>query len=216
MEKLKISVKKNWPFILIISFLSIFLLLNAIGTCTEKKSEGGIQGNNTSLNVQNVIDSVNYARDKEKIKEIDSLCSNYDKVILVNKQGTNKIKQDNLRLKIEKDSALARYTRLKTLNRCDSLVEAQNLQISGLEIEIDSVEAEAAHYSDLAYLFKQKSIIQETIIASKDSLITITNNTIVANEKLRIKKEKAGKFKLFLWKILAVSETTLLVIQSLK
>ena len=63
------------------------------------------------------------------------------------------------------------YNELKTLERCDSLVEAQRSVIIEQDTLLMALEAEAIEYSNQVALLDKKSIAQDTIIVEQRNTI---------------------------------------------
>jgi len=74
-------------------------------------------------------------------------------------------------LKAYKDSVEAAYFALKTLQRCDSLVQAQRAVINEQDTLLTALESEAIEYSRQVYLLTVKTDLQDQKIALKDSTI---------------------------------------------
>lgn len=74
-------------------------------------------------------------------------------------------------LKAFKDSAEMAYNELKTIERCDSLVQAQRAVIIEQDTILMALEAEAIEYSNQAALLEIKTGLQDKVIEEKDSTI---------------------------------------------
>ena len=70
-----------------------------------------------------------------------------------------------------KDSLEMAYNELKTLERCDSLVEAQRSVVIEQDTLLMALEAEAIEYSNQVALLDKKTIAQDTIIVEQRNTI---------------------------------------------
>lgn len=85
-------------------------------------------------------------------------------------------------LKAFKDSAEMAYNELKSIERCDSLVQAQRAVIIEQDTVLMTLEAEAIEYSNQVGLLERKTVLYEKVIAEKDT--TIKNLQCAYNWKI--------------------------------
>lgn len=125
--------------------------------------------------IQVVENNVKVDSLKWEIQTLNKLLDSAGKVIQRRDGKIITQRREIATLKAFKDSAQLAYEREKTLERCDSLVTAQNGVIQAQDSLINELDLEAREYSKQAYLLTHKTELQSIIIQAQDSTIKQLN-----------------------------------------
>ena len=112
------------------------------------------------------IDSLNIA-----IWKLNARIDSSKVTIVKSRQETSRMKKELAVYRSYKDSLEMAYKELKTLERCDSLVQAQNAVIIEQDTILMALESEAIEYSNQVALLDKKVVTQDTIIVEQRNTI---------------------------------------------
>ena len=127
---------------------------------------------------QLITDSTKTVEAKAVIARKDSVIRVLWSQVLSTKSGLARQKELNRGLKTVSDTMQARYNRNRTLQSCDSTLTAKDNEISGLEIENDSLTSEAIGYSKLLAETTDKYKVAESLLVTKQQTIDLQSAEI--------------------------------------
>ncbi|MBP1638997.1 MAG: hypothetical protein H6Q17_580 [Bacteroidetes bacterium] len=143
-----------------------------------------------------VTDSTTTAIQQKKIAELDSILKLKNNQLATSQISLSIVRGKNMKLKQTNDSLSAYYNCHHTLPVCDSLVKAKQTYITGLESENDSLYSVTRQLNGLVNIERQKSARLDTIVNSKESVITAYARQM---ERINCTSEWAIKHRFWAW-----------------
>ena len=194
-EKIKNFALANKLMLAVVGFGLVFLLINRIGSCMDKKQGATVEQIGEDAVRRHVIDSMQNLMDKELIAQNNRLVEESEQRLKDQQKATLSYKNEAKIWKHKTDSLMAVYEADPTLQNCDSVVSNQQKVIAEQEGAIESLGAEAEEYSLQLHTLKQNIVLLDSTVMRerneiKNLQIDLTN-THVLYEKLRDRR-KAG------------------------
>ena len=173
----------------------VFLLINRIGSCVDKKQGATVEQISEDAVRRHVIDSMQNLMDKELIAQNNRLVKESEQRLKDQQKVTVIYKNEAKIWKHKTDSLMSVYEADPTLQNCDSVVSNQQKVIAEQEGAIESLGAEAEEYSLQLHTLKQNIVLLDSTVMRerneiKNLQIDLTD-TRVLYEKLRDRR-KAG------------------------
>ena len=173
----------------------VFLLINRIGSCVDKKQGATVEQISEDAVRRHVIDSMQNLTDKELIAQNNRLVKESEQRLKDQQKVTVSYKNEAKIWKHKTDSLMSVYEADPTLQNCDSVVSNQQKVIAEQEGAIESLGAEAEEYSLQLHTLKQNIVLLDSTVMRerneiKNLQIDLTD-TRVLYEKLRDRR-KAG------------------------
>ena len=173
----------------------VFLLINRIGSCVDKKQGATVEQISEDAVRRHVIDSMQNLTDKELIAQNNRLVKESEQRLKDQQKVTVGYKNEAKIWKHKTDSLMSVYEADPTLQNCDSVVSNQQKVIAEQEGAIESLGAEAEEYSLQLHTLKQNIVLLDSTVMRerneiKNLQIDLTD-TRVLYEKLRDRR-KAG------------------------
>ena len=194
-EKIKNFALANKLMLAVAVFGLVFLLINRIGSCVDKKQGATVEQISEDAVRRHVIDSMQNLTDKELIAQNNRLVKESEQRLKDQQKVTVIYKNEAKIWKHKTDSLMSVYEADPTLQNCDSVVSNQQKVIAEQEGAIESLGAEAEEYSLQLHTLKQNIILLDSTVMRerneiKNLQIDLTD-TRVLYEKLRDRR-KAG------------------------
>lgn len=143
-----------------------------------------------------VSDSTTTADQRRKIATLDSLLNVKNGQIITASANLAIVRQKNSGLKSANDSLSVYYKQHHNFQTCDSLVITKQRYIVGLQSENDSLYVLNNSLSGVIRLERQKSARLDTIVQSKESVITAYARQM---ERINCTSEWAVKHRFWAW-----------------
>ncbi len=180
---------KKYSIILIVAGIGLlFIGIDVIGNLTDRHQSAQVEQIVTNNNRQLLIDSMRQVASVELIKQKDELIKQSETKIQTQKLISERLAKAVKIWKTKTDSLLAAYHSDPTIDRCDSVVEAQGNVIKEQDSVIESIGQEAEEYSRQVHLLKQKVVLLDsTVIQQKRTVQSLSlnlDNTRILYEKL--------------------------------
>ena len=181
--------------LVVVGFGLVFLLINRIGSCVDKKQGAAVEQIGEDAVRRHVIDSMQNLMDKELIAQNNRLVKESEQRLKDQQKVTVGYKNEAKIWKHKTDSLMSVYEADPTLQNCDSVVSNQQKVIAEQEGAIESLGAEAEEYSLQLHTLKQNIVLLDSTVMRerneiKNLQIDLTD-TRVLYEKLRDRR-KAG------------------------
>lgn len=194
-EKIKNFALANKLMLAVAVFGLVFLLINRIGSCVDKKQGATVEQISEDAVRRHVIDSMQNLTDKELIAQNNRLVKESEQRLKDQQKVTVSYKNEAKIWKHKTDSLMSVYEADPTLQNCDSVVSNQQKVIAEQEGAIESLGAEAEEYSLQLHTLKQNIVLLDSTVMRerneiKNLQIDLTD-TRVLYEKLRDRR-KAG------------------------
>ena len=194
-EKIKNFALANKLMLVVVGFGLVFLLINRIGSCVDKKQGATVEQIGEDAVRRHVIDSMQNLMDKELIAQNNRLVEESEQRLKDQQKATLSYKNEAKIWKHKTDSLMSVYEADPTLQNCDSVVSNQQKVIAEQEGAIESLGAEAEEYSLQLHTLKQNIVLLDSTVMRerneiKNLQIDLTD-TRVLYEKLRDRR-KAG------------------------
>ena len=171
----------------------VFLLINRIGSCVDKKQGATVEQIGEDAARRHVIDSMQNLMDKELIAQNNRLVKESEQRLKDQQKVTLSYKNEAKIWKHKTDSLMSVYEADPTLQNCDSVVGNQQKVIAEQEGAIESLGAEAEEYSLQLHTLKQNIVLLDSTVLRecneiKNLQIDLTD-TYVLYEKLRDRRK---------------------------
>ena len=194
-EKIKNFALANKLMLVVVGFGLVFLLINRIGSCVDKKQGATVEQIGEDAVRRHVIDSMQNLMGKELIAQNNRLVKESEQRLKDQQKVTVSYKNEAKIWKHKADSLKGVYEADPTLQNCDSVVSNQQKVIAEQEGAIESLGAEAEEYSLQLHTLKQNIVLLDSTVMRerneiKNLQIDLTD-TRVLYEKLRDRR-KAG------------------------
>ena len=192
-EKIKDFALANKLMLVVVGFGLVFLLINRIGSCVDKRQGATVEQISADAVRRHVIDSMQNLMDKELIAQNNRLVKESEKRLKDQQKVTVSYKNEAKIWKHKTDSLMAVYEADPTLQNCDSVVSNQQKVIAEQEGAIESLGAEAEEYSLQLHTLKQNIVLLDSTVMRerneiKNLQIDLTD-TRVLYEKLRDRRK---------------------------
>ena len=188
-EKIKNFALANKLMLVVVGFGLVFLLINRIGSCVDKKQSATVEQIGEDAVRRHVIDSMQNLMDKELIAQNNRLVKESEQRLKDQQKVTVGYKNEAKIWKHKTDSLMGVYEADPTLQNCDSVVSNQQKVIAEQEGAIESLGAEAEESSLQLHTLKQNIVLLDSTVMRerneiKNLQIDLTD-TRVLYEKLR-------------------------------
>ena len=192
-EKIKNFALANKLMLVVVGFGLVFLLINRIGSCVDKKQGATVEQIGEDAVRRHVIDSMQNLMDKELIAQNNRLVKESEQRLKDQQKVTVSYKNEAKIWKHKADSLKGVYEADPTLQNCDSVVSNQQKVIAEQEGAIESLGAEAEEYSLQLHTLKQNIVLLDSTVMRerneiKNLQIDLTD-TRVLYEKLRDRRK---------------------------
>ena len=192
-ENIKNFALANKLMLVVVGFGLVFLLINRIGSCVDKKQGATVEQIGEDAVRRHVIDSMQNLMDKELIAQNNRLVKESEQRLKDQQKVTVGYKNEAKIWKHKTDSLMSVYEADPTLQNCDSVVSNQQKVIAEQEGAIESLGAEAEEYSLQLHTLKQNIVLLDSTVMRerneiKNLQIDLTN-THVLYEKLRDRRK---------------------------
>ena len=192
-EKIKDFALANKLMLVVVGFGLVFLLINRIGSCVDKKQGATVEQIGEDAVRRHVIDSMQNLMDKEMIAQNNRLVKESEQRLKDQQKVTVGYKNEAKIWKHKTDSLMSVYEADPTLQNCDSVVSNQQKVIAEQEGAIESLGAEAEEYSLQLHTLKQNIVLLDSTVMRerneiKNLQIDLTD-TRVLYEKLRDRRK---------------------------
>ena len=179
--------------LVVVGFGLVFLLINRIGSCVDKKQGATVEQIGEDAVRRHVIDSMQNLMDKELIAQNNRLVKESEQRLKDQQKVTVSYKNEAKIWKHKTDSLMSVYEADPTLQNCDSVVSNQQKVIAEQEGAIESLGAEAEEYSLQLHTLKQNIVLLDSTVMRerneiKNLQIDLTD-TRVLYEKLRDRRK---------------------------
>ena len=179
--------------LVVVGFGLVFLLINRIGSCVDKKQGATVEQIGADAVRRHVIDSMQNLMDKELIAQNNRLVKESEQRLKDQQKVTVGYKNEAKIWKHKTDSLMSVYEADPTLQNCDSVVSNQQKVIAEQEGAIESLGAEAEEYSLQLHTLKQNIVLLDSTVMRerneiKNLQIDLTD-TRVLYEKLRDRRK---------------------------
>ena len=179
--------------LVVVGFGLVFLLINRIGSCVDKKQGATVEQIGEDAVRRHVIDSMQNLMDKELIAQNNRLVKESEQRLKDQQKATLSYKNEAKIWKHKTDSLMSVYEADPTLQNCDSVVSNQQKVIAEQEGAIESLGAEAEEYSLQLHTLRQNIVLLDSTVMRerneiKNLQIDLTN-THVLYEKLRDRRK---------------------------
>lgn len=179
--------------LVVVGFGLVFLLINRIGSCVDKKQGATVEQISADAVRRHVIDSMRHLMDKELIAQNNRLVGESEQRLKDQQKVTVLYKNEAKIWKHKTDSLMSVYEADPTLQNCDSVVSNQQKVIAEQEGVIESLGAEAEEYSLQLHTLKQNIVLLDSTVMRerneiKNLQIDLTD-TRVLYEKLRDRRK---------------------------
>ena len=192
-EKIKNFALANKLMLVVVGFGLVFLLINRIGSCVDKKQGATVEQIGEDAARRHVIDSMQNLMDKELIAQNNRLVKESEQRLKDQQKVTVSYKNEAKIWKHKTDSLMSVYEADPTLQNCDSVVSNQQKVIAEQEGAIESLGAEAEEYSLQLHTLRQNIVLLDSTVMRerneiKNLQIDLTD-TRVLYEKLRDRRK---------------------------
>ena len=179
--------------LVVVGFGLVFLLINRIGSCVDKKQGATVEQIGEDAVRRHVIDSMQNLMDKELIAQNNRLVKESEQRLKDQQKVTVGYKNEAKIWKHKTDSLMSVYEADPTLQNCDSVVSNQQKVIAEQEGAIESLGAEAEEYSLQLHTLRQNIVLLDSTVMRerneiKNLQIDLTD-THVLYEKLRDRRK---------------------------
>ena len=179
--------------LVVVGFGLVFLLINRIGSCVDKKQGATVEQIGEDAVRRHVIDSMQNLMDKELIAQNNRLAKESEQRLKDQQKVTLGYKNEAKIWKHKTDSLMSVYEADPTLQNCDSVVSNQQKVIAEQEGAIESLGAEAEEYSLQLHTLRQNIVLLDSTVMRerneiKNLQIDLTD-TRVLYEKLRDRRK---------------------------
>lgn len=179
--------------LVVVGFGLVFLLINRIGSCVDKKQGATVEQIGEDAVRRHVIDSMQNLMDKELIAQNNRLAKESEQRLKDQQKVTLGYKNEAKIWKHKTDSLMSVYEADPTLQNCDSVVANQQKVIAEQEGAIESLGAEAEEYSLQLHTLRQNIVLLDSTVMRerneiKNLQIDLTD-TRVLYEKLRDRRK---------------------------
>ena len=192
-EKIKNFALANKLMLVVVGFGLVFLLINRIGSCVDKKQGATVEQIGEDAVRRHVIDSMQNLMDKELIAQNNRLVKESEQRLKDQQKATLSYKNEAKIWKHKTDSLMSVYEADPTLQNCDSVVSNQQKVIAEQEGAIESLGAEAEEYSLQLHTLKQNIVLLDsTVLRERNEIKNLRidlTNTRVLYEKLRDRRK---------------------------
>ena len=192
-EKIKNFALANKLMLVVVGFGLVFLLINRIGSCVDKKQGATVEQISADAVRRHVIDSMRHLMDKELIAQNNRLVGESEQRLKDQQKVTVLYKNEAKIWKHKTDSLMSVYEAEPTLQNCDSVVSNQQKVIVEQEGVIESLGAEAEEYSLQLHTLKQNIVLLDsTVLRERNEIKNLQINltdTRVLYEKLRDRRK---------------------------
>ena len=179
--------------LVVVGFGLVFLLINRIGSCVDKKQGATVEQIGEDAVRRHVLDSMQNLMDKELIAQNNRHVKETEQRLKDQQKVTVGYKNEAKIWKHKTDSLMSVYEADPTLQNCDSVVANQQKVIAEQEGAIESLGAEAEEYSLQLHTLKQNIVLLDSTVMRerneiKNLQIDLTD-TRVLYEKLRDRRK---------------------------
>ena len=192
-EKIKNFALANKLMLAVAGFGLVFLLINRIGSCVDKKQGATVEQIGEDAVRRHVIDSMQNLMDKELIAQNNRLAKESEQRLKDQQKATLSYKNEAKIWKHKTDSLMSVYEADPTLQNCDSVVANQQKVIAEQEGAIESLGAEAEEYSLQLHTLKQNIVLLDsTVLRERNEIKNLQidlTDTRVLYEKLRDRRK---------------------------
>lgn len=192
-EKIKNFALANKLMLVVVGFGLVFLLINRIGSCVDKKQGATVEQIGEDAVRRHVIDSMQNLMDKELIAQNNRLVKESEQRLKDQQKVTVGYKNEAKIWKHKTDSLMSVYEADPTLQNCDSVVGNQQKVIAEQEGAIESLGAEAEEYSLQLHTLKQNIVLLDsTVMRERNEIKNLQINladTRILYEKLRDRRK---------------------------
>ena len=179
--------------LVVVGFGLVFLLINRIGSCVDKKQGATVEQISADAVRRHVIDSMRHLMDKELIAQNNRLVGESEQRLKDQQKATLSYKNEAKIWKHKTDSLMSVYEAEPTLQNCDSVVGNQQKVIAEQEGAIESLGAEAEEYSLQLHTLKQNIVLLDsTVLRERNEIKNLQidlTDTRVLYEKLRDRRK---------------------------
>ena len=179
--------------LVVVGFGLVFLLINRIGSCVDKKQGATVEQIGEDAVRRHVIDSMQILMDKELIAQNNRLAKESEQRLKDQQKVTLGYKNEAKIWKHKTDSLMGVYEADPTLQNCDSVVSNQQKVIAEQEGAIESLGAEAEEYSLQLHTLKQNIVLLDsTVLRERNEIKNLQidlTDTRVLYEKLRDRRK---------------------------
>ena len=187
-EKIKTFTLGNKLILAVVSVGLVFLLINRIGSCVDKRHGATVEQISADAVRRHVVDSMQHLMDKELIDQNNRLVKESEKRLKDQQKVTVSYKNEAKIWKHKTDSLQKVYSADPTLANCNSIVASQKNQIAEQEGAIESLGAEAEEYSLQLHTLKRNIVLLDsTVLRERNEVKALQINladTRVLYEKL--------------------------------
>ena len=177
----------------VVGFGLVFLLINRIGSCADKKQGATVEQIGEDAVRRHVIDSMQNLMDKELIAQNNRLVEESEQRLKDQQKATLSYKNEAKIWKHKTDSLMSVYEADPTLQNCDSVVGNQQKVIAEQEGAIESLGAEAEEYSLQLHTLRQNIVLLDsTVLRERNEIKNLQiglTDTRVLYEKLRDRRK---------------------------
>ena len=192
-EKIKNFALANKLMLVVVGFGLVFLLINRIGSCVDKKQGATVEQIGEDAVRRHVIDSMQNVMDKELIAQNNRLVKESEQRLKDQQKVTVGYKNEAKIWKHKTDSLMSVYEADPTLQNCDSVVSNQQKVIAEQEGAIESLGAEAEEYSLQLHALRQNIVLLDsTVLRERNEIKNLQidlTDTRVLYEKLRDRRK---------------------------
>ena len=142
-ENIKNFALANKLMLVVVGFGLVFLLINRIGSCVDKKQGATVEQIGEDAVRRHVINSMQNLMDKEMIAQNNRLVKESEQRLKDQQKVTVGYKNEAKIWKHKTDSLMSVYEADPTLQNCNSVVSNQQKVIAEQEGAIESLEVEA-------------------------------------------------------------------------
>lgn len=187
-DKIKTFTLGNKLILAVVGVGLVFLLINRIGSCVDKRQGATVEQINADAVRRHVIDSMRHLMDKELLGQNNRLVKESEKRLKDQQKVTVSYKNEAKIWKHKTDSLMAVYEADPTLQNCDSVVDNQQKVIAEQDNTIESLGAEAEEYSLQLHTLKRNIVLLDsTVLRERNEVKALQINladTRILYEKL--------------------------------
>lgn len=192
-EKIKDFALANKLMLVVAGFGLVFLLINRIGSCVDKRQGATVEQISADAVRRHVIDSMRHLMDKELLEQNNRIVKESEKRLKDQQKVTVSYKNEAKIWKHKTDSLMAVYEADPTLQNCDSVVDNQQKVIAEQDNTIESLGTEAEEYSLQLHTLKQNIVLLDsTVMRERNEIKNLQiglTDTRVLYEKLRDRRK---------------------------
>jgi hypothetical protein len=171
----------------ILALVVILFIASPLYRFDKQTGQNSTPHHSAPLRTSIIIDSVKSLYIKEKMQVADSLTNLYESKLLSIQLDKRKVQASNDRLRKENADIRGKYENSPTPENCDSLVNSQQELITGLEVEIDTLNAESETYSRIIVGQKHRISLSDSLVITKQKMF---NDCQRINSELYLQLEK--------------------------